>query len=261
MLVRISSLFHFITKQNSILWIYHNLSLTSCWTFGLFLSFCCHEQSCYGFCKQIFVSYFPLCMLGIWLMDAENWNFVWFNVELFYFCIVLGPALMINYIILIALTFSRFAYKFVRVRMSRNFIVIGYLTTFISIEDFCTSHRLWFLHCHGLLFSNNSSESQFDIGLGFLSSEHRVFILNLLGGTDSFWPYCSFSVSQSCTTLCESMDCSTPGFPVLHCLLEFAQTHVHCVNDATQPSQPLLSPSPSAHNLSQYQGLFQWVCS
>ena len=91
---------------------------------------------------------------------------------------------MINYVILIALTFSRFASKFVRVCMSRNFIIIGYISIFISLEDFCTSHRLWFFHCHGLLFSNNSSESQFDIDLGFLSSEHRVFILNLLDGTD-----------------------------------------------------------------------------
>ena len=97
---------------------------------------------------------------------------------------MLGTVLMINYVILIALTFSRFASKFVRVCMSRNFIIIGYISTFISLEDFCTSHRLWFFHCHGLLFSNNSSESQFDIDLGFLSSEHRVFILNLLDGTD-----------------------------------------------------------------------------
>ena len=54
------------------------------------------------------------------------------------------------------------------------------------------------------------------------------------------------------------MDCSTLGFPVLHHLPEFAQTHVHWVGDAIQPSQPLSSPSP-AFNLSQYQGLFQWV--
>ena len=57
------------------------------------------------------------------------------------------------------------------------------------------------------------------------------------------------------------MDCSTPGFPVLHHLPKFAQTHVHWVGDAIQPSQPLLSPSPPALNLSQHQGLFQWVCS
>ena len=50
-----------------------------------------------------------------------------------------------------------------------------------------------------------------------------------------------------------------PGFPVLHQLLELAQTHVHQVSDAIQPSHPLLSPSPSTFNLSQHQGLFQWL--
>ena len=57
------------------------------------------------------------------------------------------------------------------------------------------------------------------------------------------------------------MDCSTPGFPVLHHLLEFAQTHVHWVGDAIQPSHHLLSPSPPALNLSKHQGLFEWVGS
>ena len=57
------------------------------------------------------------------------------------------------------------------------------------------------------------------------------------------------------------MNCSTSGFPGLHRLLEFAQTHVHWVSDAIQLSHPLLSPSPSALNLSQHQGLFQWVSS
>ena len=71
------------------------------------------------------------------------------------------------------------------------------------------------------------------------------------------WMCCS--VTQSCLTLCDPMDCSTPGFPVLHSLLEFAQTHVHLVGDAIQPSHPLLPPSPPAFNLSQLQGLFQWV--
>ena len=55
------------------------------------------------------------------------------------------------------------------------------------------------------------------------------------------------------------MDCSTPGFPVHHYLLESAQTHVHSVSDAIQPSHPLLPPSPPVLNLSQHQGLFQWV--
>ena len=56
------------------------------------------------------------------------------------------------------------------------------------------------------------------------------------------------------------MDCSTPGFLVLHYLLEFVQTHVHCINDAIQPSHLLSSPSPLAFSLSQHQGVFQWVC-
>ena len=55
------------------------------------------------------------------------------------------------------------------------------------------------------------------------------------------------------------MDCSIPGFPIFHCLSEWAQTHVLWVDDAIQPSQPLLSLSPFALNLSQHQGLFQWV--
>ena len=57
--------------------------------------------------------------------------------------------------------------------------------------------------------------------------------------------------------LCNPMGCSTPDSPVLHCLLEFTQTHVHWVSDAIQPSHPLLSPSPPALNLSQHQGLCQ----
>ena len=69
-----------------------------------------------------------------------------------------------------------------------------------------------------------------------------------------------FSV-HSCPTLCNSMGSSTPGFPVHHQLPEFAQTHVHRVGDAIQLSHPLLSPSPPAFNLSQHQGLFQWVSS
>ena len=61
--------------------------------------------------------------------------------------------------------------------------------------------------------------------------------------------------------LCDSMDCGMPGFSVHHQLLELAQTHIHWVSDAIQPSHPLSSPSPPALNLSQYQGLFQWVSS
>ena len=73
--------------------------------------------------------------------------------------------------------------------------------------------------------------------------------------------YCCCSVAKFCLTLCDPMDCSMPGFPILHCLLEFAQTHVHWVGDAIQPSHPQLPSSPPALNLSQHQSLFQWVSS
>ena len=64
------------------------------------------------------------------------------------------------------------------------------------------------------------------------------------------------SVAQSCLTLCDPMNHSTPGLPVYHQLLEFTQTHVHWVSDAIQPSHPLSSPSPPALNLSYHKGLF-----
>ena len=69
------------------------------------------------------------------------------------------------------------------------------------------------------------------------------------------------SVAQSCLTLCDPMNCSTPGLLVHHHLPEFTQTHVHQVGDAIQPSHPLSSPSPPAHNPFQHQNLFQWVNS
>ena len=69
------------------------------------------------------------------------------------------------------------------------------------------------------------------------------------------------SVTQSCPTLCNPMNCSTPGLPVHHHLPESTQTHVHRVDDAIQSSHPLSSPSPPAPNPSQHQSLFQWVNS
>ena len=69
------------------------------------------------------------------------------------------------------------------------------------------------------------------------------------------------SVAQSCPTLCDPMNCSTPGLPVHYHLPEFTKTHVHRVGDAIQPSHPLSSPSPPAPNRSQHQCLFQWVNS
>ena len=76
---------------------------------------------------------------------------------------------------------------------------------------------------------------------------------------------CSFiwfsSVAQSCLTLCDPMNISTPGLPVHHQLPEVTQTHVHWVGDAIQPSHPVSPPSPSAVNHSQHQDLFKWVSS
>ena len=67
-----------------------------------------------------------------------------------------------------------------------------------------------------------------------------------------------FSVARSCPTLCDPIDCRTSVFPVLHYLPELAQTHVHWVSDAIQPSSSVI---PFSFNLSQHQGLFQWVSS
>ena len=75
---------------------------------------------------------------------------------------------------------------------------------------------------------------------------------------NNFWQVQFSSVTQ---TLCDPMNCSTPGLPVHHKLPEFTQTHVYRVGDAIQPSHPLPSPSPPAPSPSQHQGLFQWVNS
>ena len=78
----------------------------------------------------------------------------------------------------------------------------------------------------------------------------------------SNWASVQFSsVAQLCLTLCDPMNCSIPGLPVHHQLLESTQTHVHWIGDAIQPSHPLSSPSPPALNRSQHQGLFKWVSS
>ena len=72
---------------------------------------------------------------------------------------------------------------------------------------------------------------------------------------------CCCSVTKSCPALCDPIDCSTPGFPFLLYLPEFAKIHVQWVSNAFQPSHPLLPLSPLALSPSQHQGLFQWVTS
>ena len=88
-------------------------------------------------------------------------------------------------------------------------------------------------------------------------SHSQVFLLSQMKCRETSSQIQFSSVTQSCLTLCDPMDCSTPGFPVHHQLLELAQTHVHRVGDAIQPSHPLSSPCPPAFNLSQHLGLFE----
>ena len=87
-------------------------------------------------------------------------------------------------------------------------------------------------------------------------------IISLFSMSASLFLFCQFSsVTQSCLTLCDPMDCSPLGLPVYNQLTEFTQTHVHWVSDAIQQYQPLSSPSLPTFNLSQHQGLFNWVGS
>ena len=105
------------------------------------------------------------------------------------------------------------------------------------------------------LCSSPSSYHQIYMPCFFPQREYN----HLLPEKDNFkYCHCCFcSVAQLCPTLCDPMEYSTPGFPVLHYLLEFAQTYVHWVSDVIQPSHPLLSLSPPVFNLSQHQGLFK----
>ena len=79
--------------------------------------------------------------------------------------------------------------------------------------------------------------------------------------TDGTFSHQFSSDAQSCLTICDPMDCSMQGFPVHLQLPKLAQTHIHQVGDAIQPSCPLSSPSPPVFNLSQHQGPFQWINS
>ena len=95
---------------------------------------------------------------------------------------------------------------------------------------------------------------------------HKSWMLQVHWARHSYSPCLSgsvqfSSVAQSCPTLWDPTDCSIPGLPVHYQFPEFIQTHVHWVSDAIQSSQPLSSLSPPAFNLSQHQGLFQWVSS
>ena len=95
----------------------------------------------------------------------------------------------------------------------------------------------------------------------FIAEDRTVYSLTMVWLTISQLSVQFSLVTQSCPTLCDPMNHSTPGLPVHHKLPEFTQTHAYRVCDAIQPSHLLSSPSPPAPNPSQHQGLFQWVNS
>ena len=95
----------------------------------------------------------------------------------------------------------------------------------------------------------------------FCNCSGSIYILGINPFSDILFTVQFSSVAQSCPTLCNPMNRSTPGLHVYHQLPEFIQIHVHQVSDAIQPSHPLSSPSPPAPNPSQHQSLFQWVNS
>ena len=113
-----------------------------------------------------------------------------------------------------------------------------------------------------VLYWPSKSQSQFTFKIQYRNK------LLWGGAAKNVWPYFTYqssvqfsSVDQLCPTICSPMDWSMIGFPVHHQLWELAQTHVHQVSDAIQPSHPLSSPSPPTFKPSQHQGLFQWVSS
>ena len=153
--------------------------------------------------------------------------------------------------------------------------------TFVSFESVMLSWRDCGLHMQAFALERYEFQcwiqqvSSVWLGAGYLFSLCIHFLccksLKVLWGLEKkardlvigiqWLPVQFSSVAQSCPTLCDPMNHSTPGLPVHHQLPEFTQTHVRQVSDAIQPSHPLSSPSPPAPNPSQHQSLFQWVSS
>ena len=117
-------------------------------------------------------------------------------------------------------------------------------------------------HCYKLYFITE----WYCLCVLILHNFYHFYLLSRKYWCNYFWTaylYGNFCCpfTQSCLTLCNPMNCSTPGFPVLHHLPEFAQTHFHWVSDAIQPFHLLPPPSLPPLNVSQHQSLFQWVSS
>ena len=121
----------------------------------------------------------------------------------------------------------------------------GHWTRTLS-SQFCSN---WFRNLEIKALQHELKQTKSQMWFQSMSKLQRSFIHSV-----------QFSRSV-CPTLCDPMNCSTPGLPVHQQLPKSTQTHVHWVSDAIQPSHPLLSPSPLALNLSQHQDLFQWVSS
>ena len=124
-----------------------------------------------------------------------------------------------------------------------------------------SSENWWWTGKPGMLQSMGRKELDTTEWLNWTQKQECCKALSIVVGTQWMLNKCFHSITQSCPTLCNTMYCSTLGFPVHHQLLELAQTHVNWVSDAIQPSHPLSSPSPPAFNVSWHQGLFQWVSS
>ena len=124
-------------------------------------------------------------------------------------------------------------------------------------------HLFWITSYYTLTIAFNYLKSKEFIIVLLIKTLKKLLKVRVkeLSLQNSFWIIQFSSVAQSCPTLCNTMNNSTPGFAVPHQFPEFTQSYVHWVSDAIHPSHPLLSPSPPALNLSQHQGLFKWVSS
>ena len=117
------------------------------------------------------------------------------------------------------------------------------------------------IQSHHFMSLTNLKDSNFK-NLLYWEADRNWYHSYFLSVSHSLYLYPQFSsVTQSCLTLCNPINRSTPGLPVHHQLPGFTQTYVHWVGDVIQPSHPLSSPSPPAPNPSQHQSLFQWVNS
>ena len=134
--------------------------------------------------------------------------------------------------------------------LSQESINFSFEQCWLNFKLLSESTLLWIIYRNTCCFCKKKKKAIF-----------KVTPLTFPEGVSLSCPCWCCSVARLCPTLCNPMNCSMPGFPVLRCLLEFAQTHVHWAGDDTQPSHPLSPPSSSALNLSQHQGHFQWLGS